>query len=104
EGGQAPPPPRPALLRVTRLDHEPWVRGQSALRERGQVSSPSHHPGAHGQLAGQVSDPTAAELDEVLGGDPAADQVIRSDERVVALVTEAVDRTYGKPWGRRHRA
>ena len=32
-----------------------------------------------------------AQLDEVFGGKPAADQVVRSDEGVVALVAEAID-------------
>ncbi len=33
-----------------------------------------------------------AELDEVFGSQAAADQIVRSDERVVALVAEAVDK------------
>ena len=42
-----------------------------------------------------MPDPPVAELDEVGGGDPPADQVVGAHERIVILVAEPIDQDVG---------
>src|SRR5207302_9375954 len=59
--------------------------------EGGQVAAPAKGAGADGGLPGEMRDAPVTQAVEVLGGDLRAHDVIRADERIEAVVAEAVD-------------
>ena len=80
-----------AVLDIARLDDQLRVRFEARLGEGGQVAAPAKDAGADGGLPGEMRDAPVTQAVEVLGGDLRAHDVIRADERIEAVVAEAVD-------------